>query len=396
MLFVAKEDSLHREKGTRRKLLVLALALLLTAAAPQHSAFAARADNAEIDRYVAQQVRDARLPGLSFAIVRDGALVHSGSYGSAADGQPLTAQTPFGIGSMTKSFTALAAMQLAEAGEIELDAPVQRYLPWFRVADPAASAQITVRHLLNQTSGLSQHDGFWDAAASGDPLEQRVRALADVRLGSAPGSEFAYSNSNFDVLGMVIQQVSGQQYAAYVAEHILQPLEMANSSFAPAVRAPGHQDWYGLALPARPGVGQAMLPAGGLYSSAEDMGRYLIDQLAAGRAGNGLLSPAGYAELHRASGVGGSRYAMGWVARTNQNPPMVEHGGASPAYHSQMLFAPQQGLGVVVLSNINTVPFGSIPAERIAEGTLALLVGGTPQAAGFAGASTPLLFKWGL
>jgi CubicO group peptidase (beta-lactamase class C family) len=108
-----------------------------------------------IDAYVEEQMRRLKIPGVSLAIIEGDKIVHLRGFGrSRLGGEAPTPQTPFFIGSLTKSFTALAVMQLVEAGKIELDAPVQRYLPWFRVADPAASAQITVRHLLNQTSGL--------------------------------------------------------------------------------------------------------------------------------------------------------------------------------------------------------------------------------------------------
>ena len=108
-----------------------------------------------IDAYVEGQMRRLNIPGVSLAIVEGDKIVHLRGFGRARPGgEAPTPQTPFFIGSLTKSFTALAVMQLVEAGKIELDAPVQRYLPWFRVADPQASAQMTVRHLLNQTSGL--------------------------------------------------------------------------------------------------------------------------------------------------------------------------------------------------------------------------------------------------
>ena len=109
-----------------------------------------------IDAYVEEQMHRLKIPGASLAIVEGGEIVHLRGFGRARPGgEAPTPQTPFVLGSTTKSFTALAVMQLVEAGKIELDAPVQRYLPWFRVADPEASAQITVRHLLNQTSGMS-------------------------------------------------------------------------------------------------------------------------------------------------------------------------------------------------------------------------------------------------
>ena len=133
------------------------LALILRAFAKPASAKPA-SDSANydaIDAYVEGQMHRLNLPGISLAIVEGDQIVHLRGFGRARPGgESPSPQTPFLIGSITKSFTALAVMQLVEAGKVELDAPVQRYLSWFRVADPQASAQITVRHLLNQTSSL--------------------------------------------------------------------------------------------------------------------------------------------------------------------------------------------------------------------------------------------------
>src|SRR5262249_42797706 len=110
-----------------------------------------------VDDYITARMETSHIPGLSVAIVDGDQIVYLKGYGQAdASGRPVTPQTPFIIGSISKTFTALAAMQLVESGKIELDAPVQRYLPWFRVADPVASARITVGNLLNHTSGLPQ------------------------------------------------------------------------------------------------------------------------------------------------------------------------------------------------------------------------------------------------
>ena len=144
-------------------------------------------DFAQIDAYVNAQMQDARIPGLALGIIHGDQVAHLHGFGAAdSTGRAVTPQTPFLLGSTTKSFTALAIMQLVEAGKIELDAPVQRYLPWFRVADPVASAHITVRHLLTQVSGLSTSVGlqmFTDSPA--ETPEQYVRNLSTVTLTKA-------------------------------------------------------------------------------------------------------------------------------------------------------------------------------------------------------------------
>src|SRR5581483_6067794 len=138
-------------------------------------------------------------------------------------------QTPFFVGSITKSFTALAVMQLAQAGKVALDAPVQHYLSWFRVADPQASAQMTVRQLLNQTSGLSTSSG-WTPLADLDQSpgagERQVRALATLQLTHPIGSAFEYSNMNYNLLGLIVEAASGESYATYIQKHIFRPLDM--------------------------------------------------------------------------------------------------------------------------------------------------------------------------
>src|SRR5918994_960382 len=137
-----------------------------------------------IDAYTERQLERLNVPGAALAIVEDDEIVHLRSFGEdRPGGEAPTPQTPFLIGSLTKSFTALAVMQPVEDGKVELDAPVQRYLPWFRVADPQASAQITVRHLLNQTSGLPQLSGLRPLADfddSPDASERQARALSTL------------------------------------------------------------------------------------------------------------------------------------------------------------------------------------------------------------------------
>src|SRR5512147_1535366 len=127
-----------------------------------------------IDSFLQAQVKANRIPGMAVAIVQGDQILFAKGYGEAASGRPVTPQTQFYIGSVSKGFTALAIMQLVEQGKLELDAPVQKYLPWFKVADPEASRQITIRHLLNHTSGLGERgDPHVDAYTTS--IEDEVR-----------------------------------------------------------------------------------------------------------------------------------------------------------------------------------------------------------------------------
>ena len=241
-------------------------------------------DLAAIDRYVRSEMDAQRIPGLALGIVQGDRIVHVQGFGEAdRSGRDVTPQTPFLIGSVTKSFTALAIMQLSEAGRLQLDAPVQRYLPWWRVADPDASTRVTVRHLLYQVSGLSKATGN-AYATSGDThdsaLEDRVRALRDAELTQPVGTTWQYSNANYWTLGMIVQAVSGQSYETYIQQHVFNPLQMGNSytSGTEAVQhglPTGHRYWYGFPVASELPFDRGGLGSAGLSSSAQDMTRYL-------------------------------------------------------------------------------------------------------------------------
>ncbi|MCU0493493.1 MAG: beta-lactamase family protein [Chloroflexaceae bacterium] len=386
-------------------LIVLCCTLLL-AVAPLHAAPSAQpADFEAIERYVEEQRQVAHIPGLALVVVRDNQIVQAQGFGVAgSDNNPVTPQTAFGIGSISKSFTALAIMQLVEAGKLELDAPVQRYLPFFRTRDGEASARITVRHLLHQTSGLPTAAGFWEGGQPGEnPLEARVRALAEVELAHAPGTAFLYCNANYDTLGLLVQVASGQPYAAYMREQIFAPLGMAQSfvlsaeSAGDAARAVGHQDWFGLPQPrSGPLLSDGMAPGGAIITTADDMGRYLIAQLNGGRFGAAsVLSPEGMATLQQPSGVGDAGYAMGWSERTFADATGLLHNGGSPNFTATALFLPQERMGVAVLANVNALGMPLPQATRsIAASVATMLLNGVPEEPRLAGVRTERYLKW--
>lgn len=186
----------------------------------QSSVKAMPTDFDEVDAYINTRMIELGIPGAAVVVVEGNQIVHLQAFGVAdADGRPVTPQTPFFTGSTGKSFTALGIMQLVEAGQIKLDAPVQTYLPWFRVADVDASKTITVRQLLNMDSGIPRSIGQEQIAnvdLSDSAIENNVRALAKITLIAPPGERYEYSNANYVTLGMIIQAVSGQSYETYI------------------------------------------------------------------------------------------------------------------------------------------------------------------------------------
>ena len=363
---------------TSKLLLIFWLCLLLAGMSPFHPSALASSDAIDfkaIDGYMTAQMRAARIPGLALAVVKGDQIVYLKGYGRADPaGRAVTPQTSFIIGSVTKPFTALAVMQLVEAGTVELDAPVQRYIPWFRVADPQASAQITVRQLLTMTSGLPQimETQLWNEQDEG-ALERAVRFLKTAELIGPPGQSFGYSNGNYDTLGLIVQTVSGQSYEDYVRQHIFAPLAMQQSfvSQAEAMQhgmASGYRWWFGIPVPVTLPYHRAELPAGYVISSAEDMAHFLIAQMNGGRyRDSAVLSPNGIA-LMQTEPVPHT-YAMGWETDRINGRTLINHDGGWANFQSSVFFDPEARVGVFVAANVMSAldafssPSGSSPLD---------------------------------
>ncbi|GIN73153.1 penicillin-binding protein [Bacillus sp. J14TS2] len=323
----------------------------------------------KVDTYIAREMKRQHLPGLSLGIVKDDHILYLKGYGHAdPSGRPVTPDTPFGLGSISKSLTAMAVLQLAEQGKIDLDAPVQRYLQGFQYQTgdktKANSANtITVRHLLNQTSGFSQISTFSNTLSSHndqEALEKNAMSYAEQFLHETNIKEhsFQYSNANYVLLGYIVQQITDQSYGDYIKEHIFRPLSM-NNSFITHDEAIKH----GLATPYRRIFGYNVaydgpyiyipgdLPAGYLYSSAKDMSHYLISQINGGQFEDDTLLSSESIQLMQTEPIPGT-YAMGWQSDNVGGFPVIGHPGGSIGFQSQTWIVPEQKLGVIVFANV--------------------------------------------
>ena len=339
-------------------------------------------DPTAIDRYVQATMRADRVPAVALTIVHKDQIVYEQGYGEDGNGRPVSSTTGFILGSMSKSFTALAVMQLVERGDIELDSPVQRYLPWFRVADARASETITIRHLLTHTSGIPTRA----PQASGDQtaIQDHVRALATVQISNAPGAKHEYASPNYLVLGAIIEQVSGQSYASYIEQQIFTPLKM-QKSFTDQQRAieqgmaRGHRYWFGFPIAATLDYEADRMPTAAVISSAKDLGHFLIAQINQGRfEDHTLLSPAGVAQMHAPAAPGdGFSYGFGWRIGPIKGVEAIHHGGIVPHFRGKMVLLPRDGWGVVVLTNASTsFPLPIMPtSHRMADAIAASLAG---------------------
>ena len=325
---------------------------------------------------IERQFEEMRVGQAAYAVVSGDEQVTAG-HGSAS------ADTPFVIGSISKSVTALAILQLVDRGLIDLDSPVTDHLDWFTTADP--TAPITVRHLLNQTSGLSTIDGSRDAFTPEISLEERVRSIEDYGLVSEPGAEFNYSNLNFATLGLIVQEVSGLDYGEYVEKAIFAPLGMDHtySEFALA-RADGLAQGtiaiFGFPVALRQYEFPGAVPDGHLISTAGDLAEYARFQMGDGSfEGGRLISVENMALMHTpaAPSQGGENldhYAMGWRTGNIDEQPLVSHDGRSFGYYTNVALLPDRDAAVVVLMARNGV---MVTGPQTAG--LEALMGGSPE-----------------
>ena len=345
-------------------------------------------DLEEVDAYISTKMKELGIPGAALVIVEGDQIAHLKAFGVAdASGRSVTPQSPFFTGSTGKSFTALAIMQLVEAGNIKLDEPVQTYLPWFRVADADASKTITVRQLLNMNSGIPQSIGQEQIAnfdLSDSAIENNVRALANVDLSAAPGERYEYSNANYVTLGMIIQAVRGESYEDYIAEYIFKPLDMQNNFTSKSEAQKnglvvGYQQWFGIPI-ASPNLpfSRGSLPAGQLNMSIEDCGHYLIAQLNDGSyQGVPVLSPTGIATLHHPDVPMSDPihfYGMGWEVQHFQDMEVIRHNGQVPGYTTDMFLVPQKNIAIAMSMNTFS-PMLGVRVSRLPSSVLRMLLG---------------------
>ncbi|WP_278261743.1 serine hydrolase domain-containing protein [Nocardia sp. AG03] len=300
------------------------------------------------DEYLSRAVTDTGVPGLSAVITRGGEIVHAAGYGRDSAGAAVTERTPMRIASLTKAFTATAVMILLEDGAIGLDRPVVDQLPEFRTDDPR-SDRITVRQLLNQTSGLSDRGADIRATESAGSLAEYTATLRTARLTADPGTRWAYTNVNYNLAARLVEVASGTDFGAFLRQRIFTPLDMPDSALGDDTITPtqGFNSLFGR------WIARDELPAflddsgsGGVITTAADMGRWLITQSGDGQR---LVSAESLALMHAPTPV--RDYGMGWGLDTDHGAPLLTHSGNLFTYTSAAALDPSTGYGYAVFAN---------------------------------------------
>ncbi len=317
------------------------------------------------------------LPGVVVGVVSDQQLVWAKGFGFA-DVQakvPMTPDTKFRMASHSKLFAAIAIMQLREEGKVRIDDPVEKHLPWFKIA-PAGDddGPITIEQLLSHSSGLQREAGDHWVSYEFPTEEQLRRLFADRKAAFAPSTRWKYSNLAYAVAGMVTEQVSGQKWAEYVDRNIFRPLGMTSSSVDKNVA--------GLAVPyARrmPDGTREVLPfvdargmaaATGVTSNLTDMAKFVSANFRRGpRGGTQVVSTGSWREMHRVRSVEEnwqSGSGLGYDVSRINNRTWTGHGGGYPGNTTMTLLQPEDKVGVVVLTNTNDSNPGDIARQLIA------------------------------
>ncbi|MFC7450048.1 serine hydrolase domain-containing protein [Rhodococcus daqingensis] len=321
----------------------------------------------ELDAKIEAGMKSYGIPGVAVGVLANGQEYIKGYGVTNVDRPvPVDGDTVFRIGSTTKTFTGTAIMRLVDQGTVDLDAPVRRYLPDFAVTDPGASATVTMRQLLNHTSGWLGDD-LQDFGRGDDALARYVASMTRLPQLTPPGSVFAYNNAGVVAAGHVIEAVTGSSYEAAVQNLLLDPLELSHTQFF-------SDEIIGLNIAAshnvvdgKPVVDTAFWlfprscnPTGSLISSVRDQLRYARFHLGAGTAPNGtqLLSPQALLAMRSNPGVGGTLQVeltgMGvtWMLRPSaENETIVQHGGTWQGQRSGFFMVPSRNFAMTLLTN---------------------------------------------
>lgn len=359
----------------RRLLLALGAVALWAATAPAASA----PDSAAADALMRDLMAKYAVPGAALALIKDDRIVLAKGYGlrDLETHAPVTTTTLFNIGSISKSFTALAIAQLAERQRVDLDAPVMRYLPDLRLSDPGAATRLTLRQLLSHSSGFPA-DEAWARLV---PATRAgiVREFATMPITAAAGARFQYCSRCIVLAAAVLEHVTGQSWEAYTRQEIFRPLGMTTASFGPrgleasSDRAqPYRQDAAWGEDPVawrRLDYLEPLAPAGGINADIDDMARYALLQLDEGvAAGERVLSAAMMSELHRPEIATGAdwrtaaqfqdvHYALGWFTGDWHGRRLVFHNGVNPGFRAAIVLIPAEKAGAVILTNAESTGF---------------------------------------
>lgn len=367
------------------------LAMIVGVLWPAGAAVAQSGNFQTLDPIFEKIMAERHIPGLVYGVVVDGKLAYVRSLGvhDVATGARVTPDTVFRIASMSKNFTALAALKLRDEGKLRFDDPAEAVIPELkRLSYPTSdSPRVTIRDLLSHTGGFVTDDPWGDRQLGMDEAAFSRFVAAGVPFSRSPGMAFEYSNFGYALAGRLVTNASGQNYADYIDAAFLKPLGMGATTFdlakAPAVRRAIGYRWQDETWIEEPSLGPGAFGAmGGLMTTANDFARYVAWELAAWppRDGpeDGILRRSSVREIARPMTYAASvpqpaagcdlirSYGMGTIPFSDcVLGAHFGHSGGLPGYGSNVLMLPERGLGVFAFANLTYAPM-SIPVREAA------------------------------
>ena len=335
-----------------------------------------------LDGFIRREMADKKLPAVSIALVDDQKIVWQQGYGFA-DPQaktPVTSDTIFRVGSVSKLFTDIAVMQLVEQGKLDLDTPVTRYIPDFKPIN-SFGKPITLRQLMSHRSGLVREPPVGSYFDPTEPtLKQTIASLNDTELVYAPESRTKYSNAAIAGVGYVLERTQDKPFAKYLKSAVLDPLGLEHSGFEPTPNLTKNlSKAYMWTLDGRvfeaPTFRMGIDPSGSMYTTVADMGHFMSALFAGGRGKNGsILKPATleqmwtpqYAKVGQKTG-----YGIGFSISELNGHRKIGHGGAIYGFATQLSALPDEKLGVVV---VTTMDAANSVTSRVADAALEVML----------------------
>jgi CubicO group peptidase (beta-lactamase class C family) len=346
---------------------------LLACSALTSSAHAQAPTPNQIDVIVKEALAHWSVPGAAIAIVHEGRLVYLKGFGVKELGktEPVTQDTVFPLASCSKALTVTALAMLADDGKLDWDDPVRKHLPWFKLADPFADANVTLRDLLTHRTGLGKHEPLWYRSPL--TMEERVRRLRFLEPSHSFRSTFEYQVLAYGAAGLAAGQAAHSTWQELLQERLLVPLDMKTASavFPGAGKAdcasPHKQTAQGVAPAPRYPL-EHPDPAGSIHASARDLSKFLRLQLSSGLwQGRRLVSEDNLHETHTPQMVirhealsramnphtNTLAYTLGWIAQDYRGRWMLMHGGTVDGFRAQLTLVPDAQLGIALLNNLD-------------------------------------------
>ena len=314
----------------------------------------------QIDSIVHSAMRNGKIPGVSVLIIKDNKIFLNKGYGYANVSQKtkVTPRTRFEIASNTKAFTGYSVLQLAKEGKLNLNDKVSKYVPGFYMNYDDEKKDITIKQLLGHTSGIpsdiTEEDHYSEDYNS---IKNIVDYAKGKELNEAPGDAFEYSNMNYDILGLIVQNVSHQSYQSYIKEHILSPLNMKDTTFKTTSKkgkneASGYELISGDTEKTTPEFNIGDTPSAFMMSSTKDLENWIKMQLEPSDKTRSIVEQSHQA-ISKSEGIADANgYGAGWFI--NSNDHTIYHTGTLDNFSSEILLNPKKSYGIVVLANMNS------------------------------------------